>query len=198
MNALLAMCMIVSATSVWAGEEYPRLVKSPVKEGSTVTVDSVTAMHDSRGKPPKQTVPAMRSGTLRSSSATAARPHARAGAHLPLVKATFTGDTPVPRASGPNARTVAEIVTRCDELKDQPVLVRGKVVKYLPEIMGLNWVHLRDGTGSAVDNSNDLVVTTTNETRVGDTVTVRGIVRTDIDFGSGYAYKVLIDEATLQ
>jgi len=90
------------------------------------------------------------------------------------------------------------IVTRSAELKDQIVLVRGKVVKYHPEIMGMNWVHLRDGTGSAVDNSNDLVVTTTHETKIGDIVTVTGIVRTDKDFGYGYAYKVLIEEATLQ
>jgi hypothetical protein len=71
-------------------------------------------------------------------------------------------------------------------------------VKYNPEIMGRNWVHLRDGTGSALDNSNDLLVTTTNEAEIGDVVTAKGIVRTDMDFGSGYAYKVLVEEATLE
>ena len=71
-------------------------------------------------------------------------------------------------------------------------------MKYNPEIMGRNWVHLRDGTGSALDNSNDLLVTTTNEAEIGDVVTAKGIVRTDMDFGSGYAYKVLIEEATLE
>jgi hypothetical protein len=29
-------------------------------------------------------------------------------------------------------------------------------------------------------------------------VTVKGVVRTGKDFGAGYAYKVLIEEATLQ
>ena len=140
MKALFAICMIVTATFVWAGENP----------------------------------------------------------HRPLVKVSYAGDVRVAKASGANARTVAEIVTRSAELKDQIVLVRGKVVKYHPEIMGMNWVHLRDGTGSAVDNSNDLVVTTTHETKIGDIVTVKGIVRTDKDFGYGYAYKVLIEEATLQ
>ena len=76
--------------------------------------------------------------------------------------------------------------------------MRGKVVKYSPGIMGKNWLHLRDGTGSAANSTNDIVVTTTSETKNGDVVTARGTVRTDNDFGSGYAYKVLIEQATLQ
>ena len=121
-----------------------------------------------------------------------------ATAHSGLAKTTDTGDIHVPKASGANARTVAEIMTKGAELKDKPVLVRGKVVKYNPNIMGKNWIHLRDGSGSAADNTNDVLVTTMNQAKIGDVVTVKGIVRTDKDFGSGYAYKVLIEEATLQ
>jgi len=83
-------------------------------------------------------------------------------------------------------------------LKDKTVLIRGKVVKYSPGIMGKNWIHLRDGSGSAADNTNDLLVTTTDPTKVGDVVMVKGVVHTDRDFGSGYAYKVLVEEAKLQ
>jgi hypothetical protein len=64
--------------------------------------------------------------------------------------------------------------------------------------MDKNWIHLRDGTGSAADGTNDLVVTTKDETKVGDVVLVKGVVHTDKDLGSGYTYKVLIEEATLQ
>ena len=62
----------------------------------------------------------------------------------------------------------------------------------------VNWLHLRDGTGSAADNSNDILVRTTAPAKLGDVVTAKGIVRTDQDFGSGYAYKVLVEDATLQ
>ena len=102
----------------------------------------------------------------------------------------------VPKATGANARTVAEVLTKGAELKDKSVVVRGKVVKYNASIMGKNWVHLRDGTGTAPNN--DILVTTTQPTKLGDVVTVKGVVHTDKDFGSGYAYKVLIEEATLQ
>lgn len=78
------------------------------------------------------------------------------------------------------------------------MLLRGKVVKYNSGIMGKNWIHLRDGTGSEADNSNDILVTSANQTKVGDVITVKGVVHTDKDFGAGYAYKVLIEDATVQ
>ncbi len=120
-------------------------------------------------------------------------------ATIPAKKLDVINDeVHVDKAKGPNARTVAEVMTKGAELKDKTVQVRGKVVKYNPGIMGKNWVHLRDGTGSEADESNDLLVTTMSETRVGDVVTAKGVVRTDKDFGAGYTYKTLIEEATLQ
>ena len=118
--------------------------------------------------------------------------------HSGIGKPVDVGDVKVPKASGPNARTVAEIVTKRIELKDKTVLVRGKVVKYTPEVMGKNWIHLRDGSGSAADNTHDVLVTTKDQARIGDVVVAKGVVHTDRDFGSGYSYKVLVEDATLQ
>ncbi|MBP6110656.1 MAG: hypothetical protein KA484_12410, partial [Rhodocyclaceae bacterium] len=67
-----------------------------------------------------------------------------------------------------------------------------------PGILGKNWIHLRDGSGSSADNTNDIIVTTSSETQVGNVITVKGVVRTDKDLGAGYSYKVLIEDATLQ
>jgi hypothetical protein len=64
--------------------------------------------------------------------------------------------------------------------------------------MGKNWAHLRDGSGSEADKTNDILVTTLNDAKLGDVVTAKGVVHLDKDFGSGYSYKVLIEEATLQ
>ena len=115
-----------------------------------------------------------------------------------VAKAPDVGNVKVPKATGPDARTVAEIVTKGADLKDKPVVVRGKVVKYTAGVMGKNWIHLRDGSGSSADNTNDVVVTTKDETKIGDVVLARGTVRTDVNLGSGYAYKVLVEEAKLQ
>jgi hypothetical protein len=121
-----------------------------------------------------------------------------AAAHSGAAKAAFVGDVKVPKATGPDARTVAEVMTKSADLKEKTVTVRGKVVKYNPGIMGKNWIHLRDGSGSAADKTDDLLVTTMEQAKVGDVVVVKGIVRTDKDFGAGYAYKVLVEEAKLQ
>jgi hypothetical protein len=91
--------------------------------------------------------------------------------------------------------TVAKIVTNAAKLKGKSVAVRGRVVKYNADIMGKNWIHLRDG--SAAGDAGDILVTTAGHASVGDILTVKGVVNTDQDFGAGYAYKVLIEEATL-
>ena len=104
-------------------------------------------------------------------------------------------DVKVPRAEGKDAKTVAEIFVQRAELKDRQVVVRGKIVKFLAGIMGRNWIHVRDGSGSAPRKDNDLTVTTAETAAVGDVVQIRGTVKTDQDFGAGYAYPVLIEEA---
>jgi len=105
------------------------------------------------------------------------------------------GDVKVAKARGSGARTVAEVFAQRASLREKRVAVRGKVVKYAPGIMGLNWMHLRDGTGSAEKANQDLTVTTTDTAAVGDVVTAKGVVRTDKDFGAGYTYPVIVQEA---
>jgi hypothetical protein len=178
------------------GETWAAVDKVPLKLGAEVTIENITVLNNFESKTLKQTFKTIIFGNL--AGAAGSGGNQMAAAHSGLAKATDTSDIRVPKATGANARTVGEIVTKGTELKDKPVLVRGKVVKYNPGIMGKNWIHLRDGSGSAADNSNDILVTTNDPAKVGDVLTVKGIVRTDKDFGAGYAYKVLIEEATLQ
>jgi hypothetical protein len=102
----------------------------------------------------------------------------------------------VPKASGADARTVAEVWSQRSALKEKSVTLRGKVVKFNPGIMGKNWVHVRDGSGTA-GKDNDLTITTDDQTAVGEVVLVKGTVRVDKDFGAGYAYPVIVENAKL-
>lgn len=102
----------------------------------------------------------------------------------------------VSKATGADARTVEEVWTQRQALKGKPVTVRGQVVKFTP-VMGKNFLHLRDGSGSADKKTNDLAVTTADAVGVGDVVTVKGVIVTDKDFGAGYAYPVIIEDAKL-
>jgi hypothetical protein len=105
------------------------------------------------------------------------------------------GSVKVPKAEG--GKTVAEIYAERNALADKDVSVRGKVVKFLPGIMGRNWLHVRDGSGTADKKDNDLTVTTDETAAIGDVVVVKGTVKIDQDFGAGYAYPVLIEKAKI-
>ena len=105
------------------------------------------------------------------------------------------GDVKVPKATGANAKTVAEIHAQKAQLKEKKVTVRGKVVKSNSGIMGKNWIHVRDGSGSAEKGDNDITVTSESAASVGDVLVITGVVRVDKDFGAGYAYPVIIEEA---
>lgn len=93
----------------------------------------------------------------------------------------------------PADQTVAAVYDDKTDLEGQPVRVRGKVVKALSGIMGTNWLHIQDGTGEA--GANDLTVTTDTTVPVGSTVVVEGNLSVDRDFGSGYRYAVIIEDA---
>jgi hypothetical protein len=114
--------------------------------------------------------------------------HPSMGAQKPLPKFDFTGVRPAK-----DGKTVAEIYAASAKLEGKSVTVRGKVVKYNPGIMGRNWLHIQDGTGGP--GSNDLLVTTTDRAKRGDTVLVVGKVALNKDFGAGYKYNVLVEEA---
>jgi len=92
-------------------------------------------------------------------------------------------------------KTVEEIYSGRDKLKDRPVTLRGKVIKVSRNILKKNWITLSDGTGTKPDDR--IVAVTTDNVALGETATLRGIVKTDVNLGGGYKYKVLIDEAGL-
>jgi hypothetical protein len=180
------------------GEIWAAVAKAPVKKGAKVTIENPMVMTQFESKSLKKTFDKIVFGSL--AGAGGAAPSADVmSAHSGIAKAA--PDVPVEKvakAAGPDARTVAEVSAQKAQLNKKTVVVRGKVVKFSADIMGKNWVHLRDGTGSAADGTNDLLVTTKQVAAVGDIVSAKGVVRTDADFGSGYSYKVLVEDATLQ
>lgn len=99
----------------------------------------------------------------------------------------------IKRAEG--GKTIQEIYAAKDKLAGQTVSVRGKVVKYNAMILGKNWLHIRDGSGDAGKMDNDLTVTTATPVGLGATVLVSGKVSTNRDFGAGYKYGVIIEDA---
>ena len=66
-------------------------------------------------------------------------------------------------------------------------------MKFNGGILGKNWLHVRDGSGA--EGTNDLTVTTDAVVKVGDLVLVTGILASDRDFGGGYKYALIVENA---
>ena len=103
----------------------------------------------------------------------------------------------IAKATGANGFTVADVFGKAASLNGKKVKIKAQVVKFSPEIMGKNWLHLQDGTGDPLKNTHDLVVTTTGKAAKGDIVTVEGVVAADKDFGAGYKYAVIVEDVNI-
>lgn len=89
-------------------------------------------------------------------------------------------------------KTIAEIYAQQKSLGGKRIRVRGKVTKFNAEIMGKNWLHIRDSS-----TLNDLTVTTKGKAAVGDVVILEGKLGLNKDFSYGYVYPVIMEEARI-
>ena len=96
-----------------------------------------------------------------------------------------------------NLKTVAAINGSGASLAGQTVRAQGKVVKVVNGIKKRNFIHVQDGTGDAQKDTDDLTVTSKQTARVGDLVTISGVVVVNRDFGGGYLFPVLVEEASI-
>jgi len=175
----------------------------PVKVGDRIAAAIDMPMENFKSKTLNRSFPLIYfvSGVTREGEARTMQPPV---AEVPAL-ATSHGDATanaVPQvveliAPTPGGLTVAEVWARRKALSGKFVVIRGKVTKVNNQIMGSNWFHLQDGSGTAKDGTHDLAVTTSATVNVGDIVTISGTLATDKDFGSGYTYDAIVEKATV-
>lgn len=183
------------------GEIWAAVPETKVEKGAEVSIASPMLMANFESKTLNRTFPEVYFGTLAPAGGAAAAPAApvAAGAAAPTATGTPAA-TPVAvgkvdKATGSDARTIGDTWAQKSSLKEKSVSIRGKVVKYNPGVMGKNWLHLQDGSGDAGKGSHDITVTTQDTVAKGDVVTIKGTVRLDKDFGAGYVYPLIVEDA---
>ncbi len=175
------------------GETWAAVSAAPVEVGADVTVYQSMRMSQFVSKTLQRTFDEIYFGSLSEPGAAAAgNPHAA------IAQPTATSVDKIDKASGADARTVEETWSEGAGLAGKVISVRGKVVKYNPGVMGKNWLHLQDGSGDPVKGTNDLTVTTLDDAAVGDVITITGTVFIDKDFGAGYRYPIIVEEAKVE
>lgn len=98
-------------------------------------------------------------------------------------------------ADEPAKKTVEALNVEKAQLSGKQVQFKGKVVKVNNAIMGKNFLHIQDGTGAK--GTNDVTVTSAQTAAMGEEVVVTGKVTLDRDFGAGYTYPLIIEDASI-
>lgn len=88
---------------------------------------------------------------------------------------------------------IGDLIKNKAKYAGKTIKVTGKVMKVNPMIMGRNWIHLQDGTGKNID----LTVTTQENIPPGHVVTMEGTIALDMDFGAGYRYDIIMENAVV-
>lgn len=109
------------------------------------------------------------------------------------IPSTPTSSEPATIDHPGNFQTIREIVSNPNKFKDKEVLITGQCVKLNANIMGRNWIHLDDRT----NDNYDFVVTSNTPVPEGQVVKMKGILKLDQDFGAGYRYELIVENASL-
>jgi hypothetical protein len=177
------------------GEVWGAVLPVKVKVGDVVKIVNSVVMTDFEAKSLGRTFDRIVFGNLEGTAPSSPGGGTPGSLHGAARQETMQVTSPAPKVEGADGRTIAEIWAQRAQLQGKPVALRGQVVKFNGSIMGKNWLHLQDGTGTQEASNFDLTVTTADEAKVGDMVVVRGVVQVDKDVGAGYSYPVLIEDA---
>lgn len=177
-----------------SGEAWAAIPMTEVAVGTDVAVSEPAMMFDFPSKTLNRTFAKIAFGSGLEGHAAAPVAAAPVKAAAPVVAPTER----IEKAKSADGKSIVELFTSGKSVEGKKVAVRAKVVKFSPAIMGKNWLHLRDGSGSAAEKTDDVTVTTQETVKIGDVVTVRGTVALNKDIGAGYVYPVLIEDAAIE
>jgi hypothetical protein len=97
----------------------------------------------------------------------------------------------IERAEG--SMSIAELVNDPKKYEGKVVQLSGQCVKINPKIMGLNWIHLKDGS----KDDYDLVITSDIFVKEGTVITIKGTVALNKDYGAGYKYDLILEDGVI-
>jgi hypothetical protein len=170
--------------------------------GQQVRFSKGTVMRDFRSNTLKRTFPEILfvgklevAGAGAGAGAEAANPHGGSAPPNPHGAPAAVKANVGSIKAAPGGMRIADVFAKKAALAGKQVTIRGKVVKFNARIMGRNWLHIQDGSGAA--GTNDLTVTTSDMTKVGDVVTVTGTLALNRKFGPGYSYPVIVEKAKI-
>jgi len=91
-----------------------------------------------------------------------------------------------------NGQSIADILADIKGFRGKTIKVRGQVSRFTANILGTNWVHIRDAS-----TNEDLTVTTQTQAKPGDVVLIEGQLLQNKDYGKGFVYDLVVHDAKM-
>ncbi|WP_233883026.1 hypothetical protein [Tenacibaculum piscium] len=112
-----------------------------------------------------------------------------------IKKNATTGKSKINIEKATNGIRIAQLFENPKAYQNKEVSIKGQAVKVNNGIMGVNFIHLQDGTTG--NGQYDITVTSNESVKIGDIITLKGTVILNKDFGAGYVFDVLIEKAVV-
>lgn len=92
---------------------------------------------------------------------------------------------------------LSDLLNAKEKFAGKSIIVSGKIVKANFGIMGKNWYHIQDGTKAGGKNA-DLTITSAEILPLEAIVNFEGKIYLNKDFGAGYKYDIIMEEAKMK
>ncbi|WP_321308566.1 hypothetical protein [Marinifilum fragile] len=170
-------------------EIWVAIRKQPIEIGKTYFYKNALPMKDFHSKELNKTFPLIYFlNSISSEPSGKADPHSKS-----QMKKPSAVKVEVDIKASDDFTNIQNIFKNKDELVNSVIKVKGKVTKFNENILNRNWIHIQDGTEH---NGNfDLTITSNQTVSIGEIVEFKGVLITDKDFGAGYKYDVLLENA---
>jgi hypothetical protein len=172
-------------------EYWIAIPKTEVKVGKTYTYEGGMEMKKFESKDLKRTFDSV----LFVEGIIDPNPPAVTETATTLLKVTSSNELSKGITLAKGGISIYDLYSTKDKLAGKTVILTGKVIKFMPDIMSKNWIHLQDGT--SYNGFNDITITSLAKVKVDEIVTLKGTVVLNKDLGSGYKYDILIEDAVL-
>lgn len=174
-------------------ESWVAITKMDLAVGQTLYFDQGMEMIDFHSKELDRTFPSVFFIQKASTNPNGDAPNQQPMGQQPVKPEIENKNYDVEKAD--DGITIAELYENKADYAGKKVRIRGKVTKFNTAIMSKNWAHIQDG--SDFNGDFDLTVTTVDEVNVDAVVTFEGTIALDKDFGHGYFYPVLLEDAVI-
>lgn len=172
-------------------EYWIAIPKTEVKVGKTYTYEGGMEMKKFESKDLKRTFDSV----LFVEGIIDPNPPAVTETATTLLKVTSSNELSKGITLAKGGISIYDLYSTKDKLAGKTVILTGKVIKFMPDIMSKNWIHLQDGT--SYNGFNDITITSLAKVKVDEIVTLKGTVVLNKDLGSGYKYDILIEDAVV-